>query len=293
MILSHVKGADRRQVRNCRKGGPNETGRRAYSTRRSRSFPAVSEGMGIRDFVKRRVKFAKLAADTLDGCSNVCAISMLPRPSNEAVVVLKVVDRAVQPIATDVRHQQMNDVVFGDGEADVELVPIGPMAVRPENKLTADDGRVGPGVCGSLLAKCGHQPKTHGQKLHAACFVDKAERTALESEFLVRQLDMARQEHHRQVHSAPAQFWKQVDARNIRKFPVEHDDIGLGGGIERPEQGVAIGEAVDSKAMPRQLVTNDFAVVLVIFDDKDTDGIRLALLGVARQAGRGKALQVV
>ena len=26
--------------------------------------------------------------------------------------------------------------------------------------------------------------------------------------------------------------------------------------------------------MPRQLITDDFAVVLVIFDDKDTDGIR-------------------
>ena len=28
--------------------------------------------------------------------------------------------------------------------------------------------------------------------------------------------------------------------------------------------------------MPRQLITDDFAVVLVIFDDKDTDGIRSA-----------------
>ena len=45
--------------------------------------------------------------------------------------------------------------------------------------------------------------------------------------------------------------------------------------------------------MPRQLITDNFAVVLVILDDKDTDGIRLALLTVAHQAGRGKTLQVV
>ena len=37
--------------------------------------------------------------------------------------------------------------------------------------------------------------------------------------------------------------------------------------------------------MPRQLITDNFAVVLVIFDDKDADGIRLALLRVAHQAG--------
>ena len=39
--------------------------------------------------------------------------------------------------------------------------------------------------------------------------------------------------------------------------------------------------------MPRQLITDNFAVMLVIFDDKDADGIRLALLRVAPQAGGG------
>ncbi len=39
--------------------------------------------------------------------------------------------------------------------------------------------------------------------------------------------------------------------------------------------------------MPRQLVTNNLAVVLVVFDDKDADGIRLVLLKVAYQAGGG------
>ena len=43
--------------------------------------------------------------------------------------------------------------------------------------------------------------------------------------------------------------------------------------------------------MPRQLITDNFAILLVIFDDKDANGIRLALLRVAYQAGGGKTLQ--
>ena len=89
---------------------------------------------------------------------------------------------------------------------------------------------------------------------------------------------VARQEYHRQVHAALTQLRQQVDARNSRKPPVEHDDIGLGGGIERAEQRVAIGEAADGKAMPRQFATDNLAVVLVVFNDKDADGTRIALL---------------
>ena len=44
--------------------------------------------------------------------------------------------------------------------------------------------------------------------------------------------------------------------------------------------------------MPGQLITDNFAIMLVIFDDKDADGIRLALLRVACQAGGGKTLQL-
>ena len=35
--------------------------------------------------------------------------------------------------------------------------------------------------------------------------------------------------------------------------------------------------------MPRELVTDNLTVMLVVFDDKDADGIRLALLGVGHQ----------
>ena len=45
--------------------------------------------------------------------------------------------------------------------------------------------------------------------------------------------------------------------------------------------------------MPRQLITDNFAVMLVIFDDKDADGIRFALLRVAYQAGGGKTPQLL
>jgi hypothetical protein len=37
--------------------------------------------------------------------------------------------------------------------------------------------------------------------------------------------------------------------------------------------------------MPRQLITDNFSIMLVIFDDKDAGGIRLALLRVAHRAG--------
>jgi hypothetical protein len=175
------------------------------SARRRRSFPAVSESMGIHDFVKGRVKFSELAAYTFDRCSNVCPISMIPRPRNEAFVILQVIDRAVRPVATDVRHQQMNDVVFTDGEPDIDLVPIGSKIMWPENELTADDGLAGLGL-GGRITKFGHPPETHGEKLNAACFVDEIKCTALESELLVRQRGVACQEHHRRVHAAPTQF---------------------------------------------------------------------------------------
>jgi hypothetical protein len=45
--------------------------------------------------------------------------------------------------------------------------------------------------------------------------------------------------------------------------------------------------------MPRQLITDNFAIMLVIFDDKDAGGIRLALLRVAHQVGGGKTLHLV
>ena len=46
---------------------------------------------------------------------------MNPLPGNETFVVLDVVDRAASLIIADVRRQKMDDVVFTDGEADIDL----------------------------------------------------------------------------------------------------------------------------------------------------------------------------
>ena len=45
--------------------------------------------------------------------------------------------------------------------------------------------------------------------------------------------------------------------------------------------------------MPRQLATDNLAVVLIVFNDKDVDEIRLALLRMARQPGGEKTPQLL
>ena len=124
----------------------------------------------------------------------------MPLPSNEAFVVLDVVDRAISLVITDVRHQKMDDVVFTDGEADIDLVPISSATARTENELAAEDGL---GRGSSRVAD--REPETLGEKFHAACLVNEVERTEFEGELLVRRQGMARQEYHRQVHAKFAQ----------------------------------------------------------------------------------------
>ena len=108
-------------------------------SRYSQASPAISEGCGVLDFCEGRVKFAEFFADALDGRSNVCPISLSPLPGNEAFVVLKVVDRAVGLMATDVRRQKIDDVVFTDSKSDIDLVPKGSVYIRPEDELAAED----------------------------------------------------------------------------------------------------------------------------------------------------------
>src|SRR5260370_27643444 len=123
---------------------------------------------------------------------------MIPLPGNEAFVVLKVVDRAVGLIATDVRRQKIDDVVFTDGKSDIDLVPKGSVDIRPEDELAADDVLVGLAIGGW---PGGHESETPGENLHAACLVDEVERTAFEGELLVHRLGVARQKYHRQGHA--------------------------------------------------------------------------------------------
>ena len=242
--------------------------------------PAISEGGRVLNLAEGRVDPAELPSEALDGRSDVRPITVLPGPGDETFVVLDVINLSISQVVTDVRHEKMDDAVFADGEADIHPVPIGPMDGMPEDELAADDGPVDLGIGGRLAGFEG-EPEATGQNLHAACLVYEVDRASLQGELLVRRLGMARQEHHRQGHAALAQLGQQVDARNSRKPPVEDDDIGLGGSIERAEQRVAIVEAANGKAMPLQFTTDNLAVDLVVFDDKDADGIRIALRDAA------------
>jgi len=48
------------------------------------------------------------------------SIAVVPVPCDEAFVVQTVVECAIGHVATGIRCQQMDDVVFADGEADIE-----------------------------------------------------------------------------------------------------------------------------------------------------------------------------
>ena len=53
-------------------------------------------------------------------------------------------------VATDIRRQKMDDVVFTDSETYIDLVPISCASARTENELAADDGLLGLGSGGWL-----------------------------------------------------------------------------------------------------------------------------------------------
>ena len=99
----------------------------------------------------------------------------------------------------------MDDVVFTDGETYIDLVPISCASAGLRTSLPQTMGFSASGLAAGL-PDFGHESETLGENLHAACLVDEVERTAIEGEFLVRRLSVARQEHHRQVHAALAQL---------------------------------------------------------------------------------------
>ena len=53
----------------------------------------------------------------------------------ETFVVLNVVNLAISPVETGARHQKMDDIVFTGGQADIDIIPVGPMDGGPEGKL--------------------------------------------------------------------------------------------------------------------------------------------------------------
>src|ERR1700722_5403153 len=129
---------------------------------------------------------------------------LIPLSGYEAFVVLNIVDRPVSLIVADVRRQKKDDVVFTDGETDIDLVPISSVRARTENGFAADDGLHGLGTGGGL-ACFGRGAEPTGENLYAACLVNEVERTAFKGELLVHRPGVARQKYHRQVHAKLAQ----------------------------------------------------------------------------------------
>ena len=83
------------------------------------------------------------------------------------------------------------------------------------------------------------------------------------------------QEHDRQGHALPAQLSQQVNSRRLRQTPIEDDDVGLNGTIERIEKRDGIGKAMDDKAVFRQVSAQGLAVVRVVFDKQNANAAPL------------------
>ena len=81
--------------------------------------PAISKSCVVHDFDKGRIACAELVSDALDYRSHVRPIASISYPRDKPLVGQAVVDRAVGHAAARVRHQQMNDFVLTDGEADI------------------------------------------------------------------------------------------------------------------------------------------------------------------------------
>src|SRR5882757_4441770 len=99
--------------------------RRSGAARRPTSvrlLPAVSETAVIFDLVEGRVDAAELVPDTPDGGPHIVPIAV----GDEALIVQPVVDRPVCHVPTHVRSQQVDDVVFAEGEVEIRVHPTGP-----------------------------------------------------------------------------------------------------------------------------------------------------------------------
>src|SRR5437899_2076619 len=103
-----------------------------------RLAPAISESRMVCDFEEGRVAFEELAADALDCRPDVRPIAIFPTPGTEAFMMQTIVDGSVGHAATDIRRQQMHDIVFTEREADVHLIPIRPAYARPQDQLAAN-----------------------------------------------------------------------------------------------------------------------------------------------------------
>src|SRR4029077_2239720 len=91
-----------------------------------RLLPTVPETAVIFDLVEGRVEAAELVPDTLDDGPYIAPIAVGPASGDETLIVQPVVDRPVCHVPTHVRSQQVDDVVFSEGEVEIRVLPIGP-----------------------------------------------------------------------------------------------------------------------------------------------------------------------
>src|SRR5262245_10381893 len=139
---------------------------------RGQTSPAVAQRAGRLDFGEGRIELAELLSDALDRRANVGAIAVVAVPRQEAFVVLNVVDGAIGLVLADIRGQQLDDVVFAGGEADIGLLPIGSPLGRLQQQIATGDAVVGLGTGGRLV---GHESQTPDQDLHAARLVHEVD----------------------------------------------------------------------------------------------------------------------
>src|SRR5258708_27787537 len=100
--------------------------------------PAVPEAAVIFDLVEGRVEAAELVPDTLDGGPHIGPIAVGTVSGDEPLIVQPVVDRPVCHVPTHVRSQQVDDVVFAKGEAEIRVLPIGPAYIGSQKQFAAD-----------------------------------------------------------------------------------------------------------------------------------------------------------
>src|ERR1700730_11469317 len=199
-----------------------------------RLSPAVSEGGVVPDLLELGVTVAELIANPLDRRSDVRPIPGTSPTSDESLVVQTIVDRAIGHVATGIGREQMDDFEFTEREVEIYSIPRGSPVLGSEDKLAKDQGR-----CkrekGLHSARFGNASETFGKYLHAARLEDKVECAFVESQTFMGLQIMTGEEYDRQANAIPAQSGQQVDAGHLRQNPIEYDDIGIDGGVERAE----------------------------------------------------------
>jgi hypothetical protein len=93
----------------------------------------------------------------LSPCSICWPITVFAAASDEAFVVYAVVDRPIGHPAARIRRQEMDDIVLGQGQADVGIVPICPPDIRVKDELAADH-EIGRGRSSRRLRRSGQTP---------------------------------------------------------------------------------------------------------------------------------------